>query len=193
MPACASRLPDRRRFWAALLLFGCLALPARAAEHDFVIKSIETALEDGVYRLNARIDYRFSEAALNALRNGVPLLIQLDIQVREQRWYWDRTLAELQQGYLLLYHALSGTFIIHNLNSGTQDHYRNLDTALEALGHVRNLPLIDAKLLAPDKDYAVRLRAHLDIESLPAPMRPMAYISADWDLDSGWYTWPLTR
>jgi len=193
MPACASRLPDPRRFWVALLLLGCLALPAQGAEHDFVVKSIETALENGVYLLNARIDYHFSDAAQNALKNGVPLLIQLDIQVREPHWYWDRTLAELQQGYLLLYHALSGTFIIHNLNSGTQDHYRNLDTALDALGNVRNLPLIDAKLLAPDKDYVVRLRTHLDIESLPAPMRPLAYISADWDLDSGWYTWPLTR
>ncbi len=193
MPAWPS--PTTGRNWLAALLLGLAALPgpAVATDHEFVVKSIETALDEGVWRLDAKIDYRFSEAALAALRNGVPLLIQVDIQVREKRWYWNLTLAELTQGYLLLYHALSDTYIVHNLNSGTQDHYRNLDAALADLGHIRNLPLIDAKLLEPDKDYEVRLRARLDIESLPAPMRPMAYISSDWDLDSGWYTWPLTR
>ena len=192
MPALPRR--NRGRAWLAVLLLAWLALPVMATDdHDFVIKSIETSLADNVWRLDAKIDYRFSEAALNALRNGVPLLIQLDIQVRQKRWYWNLTLAELTQGYLLLYHALSDTYIVHNLNSGTQEHFRNLDDALASLGHIRNLPLIDAKLLAPDKEYEVRLRAHLDIESLPAPMRPMAYISSDWDLDSGWYTWPLTR
>ncbi len=191
MPALPSR--NRGRTWLAALLLAALALPAPAAEHAFVVKSIESNLVDGVYRLNANIEYRFSDAALSALRNGVPLIVQVDIQVREKRWYWNLTLAELTQGYLLLYHALSDTYILQNLNSGTQEHYRNLDDALRHLGHIRNLPLIDAKLLSPDKDYEVRLRAHLDIESLPAPMRPMAYISSDWDLDSGWYTWPLTR
>jgi hypothetical protein len=178
-----------------LLLLGFGLLPGHAAARDnaFVIKSVETRLVNDVYHLDARIDYRFSDEALNALRSGVPLLILLDIQVVQDRWYWDRTLAELEQGYLLLYHALSEQFIIHNLNSGAQEHFRSLGAALRSLGRIDNLPLIDAKLLQPDEAYKVRLRTHLDIESLPAPMRPLAYISSDWQLDSDWVTWPLTR
>ena len=29
------------------------------------------------------------------------------------------------------------------------------------------------------------------INSLPLPMRPMAYIDSDWDMSSGWSEWPL--
>lgn len=199
MPVCANaerlRPALARLALTALLVLGSglATAPARAADNAFVIKRVETRLVDGVYLLDARIDYRFSAEALKALRNGVPLLILLDIQVRQKRWYWNRTLAELEQGYLLLYHALSEQYIIHNLNSGAQEHFRSLGAALASLGRIRNLPLIDARLLQADEDYEVRLRTYLDIESLPAPMRPLAYISSDWQLDSEWVTWPLTR
>ncbi len=194
MPAC--RKTEFRLFLITILIGLSVLLPARAesAQHAFVIKSVETELKDGVYLVSARIDYQFSDEALVALKNGVPLLILMDFEVvRSRSWWWDKTLAELEQGYLLLYHALSEQFIIYNLNSGTQESYSSLDSALATLGHVRKLPLIDAKLLKKGSRYLVRLRTYLDIESLPAPMRPMAYLSSDWSLDSDWVEWPLTQ
>mgnify|MGYP001828463540 FL=1 len=185
-----------RRCWLSLLLaavIGLLPLEATRAEHAFIIKSLETKLEQGVYLLDTRIEYGLSEEALTALKNGVPFLILMNIEVEQVRWYWNKNLAELEQGYLLLYHALSEKFIVHNLNSGVQDHYSSLDAALAALGQINNLPLIDARLLNPELRYQVKVRAHLDIESLPAPMRPLAYISSDWQLDSDWVSWPLTQ
>ncbi|MDH3948625.1 MAG: DUF4390 domain-containing protein [Gammaproteobacteria bacterium] len=184
------------RRWLSVLLAGCLTLlpiQATQAERAFIIKSLETKLEQGVYQLDCRIEYRLSEEALTALKNGVPFLILMNIEVEQVRWYWNKNLAELEQGYLLLYHALSEKFIVHNLNSGVQDHYSSLDAALNALGRINNLPLIDAKLLDSELRYQVKMRAHLDIESLPAPMRPLAYISSDWQLDSDWVSWPLTQ
>ncbi len=176
---------------AGLCLLVLLTPPAQAAE-AFVIKSLETRLQDNVYSFNAHIQYAFSDEALAALKNGVPLIIVLNIEVQEERWYWNKTIAQLEQGYLLIYHALSKKFILHNLNSGIQTDYSDLSSTLYALGHLRDMPLIDAKLLKPDSQYILRLRSQLDIESLPAPMRPLAYISSDWRLQSDWYTWPLT-
>jgi hypothetical protein len=176
----------------ACLLFILIPLSSLQASEAFVIKSIETHLEDGVYLFDARIEYKFSDEALSALQNGVPLIILMNIEVEEERWYWNKTIASLEQGYLLIYHALSKKFIIHNLNSGTQTDYSSLSSALFALGHLQNLPLIDAKLLEADARYSLQLRTQLDIESLPAPMRPLAYISSDWRLQSDWYVWPLT-
>ncbi|HEB57374.1 MAG TPA: DUF4390 domain-containing protein [Gammaproteobacteria bacterium] len=199
MPVCARHKSlsamIRQRPWALAASLCLLSLlnpaPAQAAE-AFVIKSLETNLRDGVYSFSTRIEYGFSDEALAALKNGVPLIILLNIEVEQERWYWNKNIAKLEQGYLLIYHALSRKFIIHNLNSGTQTDYSSLDDALHALGHIENLPLIDAKLLHPDARYLLRLRSELDIESLPAPMRPLAYISSDWRLQSDWYTWPLT-
>lgn len=177
---------------AALCLLTLLTPPPVQAAEAFIIKSLETRLRDNVYSFSTHIKYGFSDEALVALKNGVPLIILLNIEVQEERWYWNKTIAQLEQGYLLIYHALSEKFIIHNLNSGIQTDYSSLDDALHALGHIENLPLIDAKLLKPDSRYILRLRSELDIESLPAPMRPLAYISSDWRLQSDWYTWPLT-
>jgi hypothetical protein len=169
-------------------------LQPAVAEHAFIIKSVETQLSDGVYHLNAKIEYRFSDEALIALKSGVPLLVLMDIEVDKIRsWWFNKTVAELQQGYLLLYHALSEQFIISNLNSGTQENFYSLTSALSALGNITHLPLIDSNILEDDANYEVNVRTRFDIESLPVPMRPIAYISKQWQLDSNWVSWPLTR
>ena len=145
-----------------------------------------------MYLLDANIDYQFSSSTLEALRNGVPLIVLLDIKVDQERsWWLNKSIAELQQGYLLLYHALTEKYIVNNLNSGAQDNYDQLSTALTALGKVKDLPILDAQLATKGHRYIVHLRTHLDLESLPAPMRPLAYISSSWRLESDWYEWPL--
>lgn len=163
------------------------------AEAAFEIKHAETVLVDKVYHINATLKYEFSDEALNALENGVPLIILFDIEVEQKRWWLNKNIASLEQGYLLLYHALSKKFVLHNLNSGTQENYSSLSGALYTLGNIQHLPILDADLLEKDADYIFRLRCYLDIESLPPPMRPLAYVSSQWQLESDWYTWTLNQ
>lgn len=171
-----------------------LGLAPLAQAQDFTVRSVETHLHDRVYLLDASIDYQFSNAALEALRNGVPLIVLLDIQVEQERsWWLNKTIAELQQGYLLLYHALTEKYIVNNLNSGAQENYDRLNAAITALGKVKDLPILDSQLATSGNRYVVRLKTHLDLESLPAPMRPLAYISSAWRLESDWYKWPLQQ
>ena len=177
----------------SLALLATLLL-VQAAWAEFTIRSVETRLHNDVYQLNANIDFRFSEATLEALQNGVPLIILLDIEVeRHRKWWLNKTVAELQQGYLLLYHALSEKYIVNNLNSGAQENYDSLGGAIASLGRIQELPIIDAQLVDPGNRYTVSLRTYLDLEALPAPMRPLAYISSQWRLESDWYTWPLQQ
>lgn len=158
----------------------------------FTVRSVETSLVDGVYTLSAQIKYNFSDAAIEALENGVPLIVLIKIEVeRERSWWLNKEIAELEQGYLLLYHALTEKYIINNLNSGAQDNYDSLHAAVSALGKLESLPILDANLTNKNARYLVRLHTYLDLEALPAPMRPMAYISAQWRLESEWYEWPL--
>jgi hypothetical protein len=55
------------------------------------------------------------------------------------------------------------------------------------------LPLVGTTAIEPEKKYVVRVRARLDVEALPSPLRPLAYLTAPWQLDSDWYQWPLRR
>jgi hypothetical protein len=186
-------LKSRINIGPALLLVLLLSSYSLSAQADgFQVRSVATELKDKVYLLNARIDYRLSNEVVEALQNGVPLIILLDIEVkRERHWWFDKTIAELQQGYLILYHALSETYIVNNLNSGAQKNFTSMNAALRSLGHIEDLPIIDTHLVKPDAKHYVELKTYLDIESLPAPMRPIAYLSPKWRLETDWYQWPL--
>ena len=63
--------------------------------------------------------------------------------------------------------------------------------ALEFLGRVERLPLIDAAVIDDGRGYYVRLRAVLDEEQFPGPLRLLAFWRRDWSIASEWYRWPL--
>jgi hypothetical protein len=158
----------------------------------FEIRSAMVELRDDVYLLNAVVAYRLSTEALEALHAGVPLGIRLDIEIiHPRRWWFDNENATLRQSYQLEYNALSERYIVLNANSGDQASFGSLLAALEYLGRVDRFPLIDVALLDDDRGYYVRLRASLDQEQLPGPLRLLAFWRRDWSIASEWYRWPL--
>ncbi len=174
-----------------LALLALLAVTSvRAAGFDVIDAS--TRLEGGVYRLSAQIEYSLSEQALDALQNGVPLTIELLMEVRRRRsWVWDETVYSLAQRFRLEYHALSRQYLVHNLNSGERRNFPTRPAALRFMGQIHEFPLLDHSLLAPDQRYEGALQARLDLDALPAPLRLLAYLSEGWRLTSEWYAWPL--
>jgi len=181
----------RLRGWLCAL---ALLAPALVQAAEFVVESAATRLVEGVYLLDASIKYRFSDEALEALENGVPLTVAIDIQVQRKRWWWlNESVALLEQRYQLHYHALSDQYLLRNLNSGALYTFPSLISAVRRLGVLRGLPLLDAGLIEPGREYTVELRARLDIEALPAPLRPVAYLTPQWRLASDWYGWSLIR
>lgn len=156
------------------------------------INNVETRLVENVYWLNADIDFNFSNKTLDALKNGVPITIELNIVVSRHRDYlWDETIATLQQRYQLQYHALTKQYLLKNLNSTSIQSHSSLKTALAALGNIINFPLLDKNLLEDHQQYSARMRASVDVEALPVPLRLLAYITSGWRLSSEWYEWPL--
>jgi hypothetical protein len=205
-PSADARAPLRRRQTRALapatarrgrlvplLVLLILLLPAPLlADQLMQIRDGEVRLDDGVYLLDARIHYELSDAAREALDNGVPLVMALQIEVQRSRWWWwNAEVAMLEQRYRLQYHALSERYVVTALNSGESRSFRSLETLLAELGRIQGLPVIDAGLLDPDEHYIVRARVGLDIDALPRPLRAVAYISPEWQLTSDWQSWSL--
>lgn len=183
--------PARILVWLALL-WGPLLWVAEARAAGFEVLAASTRLESGVYRLEAKIEYHFSNPALEALQNGVPLNVELDMEVRRRRaWVWDETVYSLTQRFRLEYHTLSRQYLVSNLNSGERRGFSGRAAALKFMGQISDFPFLDQGLLASNERYEAALRARLDIESLPAPLRLFAYLSDDWRLASEWYAWPL--
>jgi len=174
------------------LLMWAFAWVAAAAEPGFTVLSAVTREVDEVYQLDARIDYTLSTDAREALTNGVPLTLRLDIEIlRPRPLMWDEVVASLNVRYRLSYHALSRRYLVENRASGAQHSYNTLYQALTALGTIRALPVLDKRLLEVGQVYDARLRVVLDREDLPAPLRLMAYFSRAWTLNSPWFRWSL--
>lgn len=158
----------------------------------FEVRSASTELVSGVYFLTAWIEYRLSSEARQALESGVPLTIRIEVELLTNRRFWlDTQAASLTQVYQLEYHALSERYIVRNLNSGEQISFATLFSALNHLGRVEELPLIDAALLEPGAEYDVRIRAALDTEDFPGPLRLLTFWRQDFALRSEWYRWQL--
>lgn len=160
----------------------------------FEVRSAVAELRDGVYYLNSSIAYRLSTEAIDALHSGVPLGIRLDVEIiHPRRWWFDDDSVALRQSYQLDYHAVSERYLVLNVNSGDQISFASLSSALEHIGRVERLPLIDSAVLADDRGYYVRMRASLDQEQFPGPLRLLAFWRRDWSIASEWYRWPLRR
>jgi len=156
----------------------------------FEVRSANLELDGGVYYLNASIEYRLSTEARDALQSGVPLRLRLDLQLFANRRFWfDADEAELRQMFQLEYHAVSERYIVANLNSGDQASFGSLFSALSYVGYVQHLPVIDAALVERGREYDIRVRAALDVEKLPGPLRLLAFWRRDYSLASDWYKW----
>ncbi len=163
-------------------------------EGYFEVRSASTTLVDGVHLLDSRLQLVLSSEALEALNNGVPLTIELQMQLlRQRRFYVDALDAELEVRFELEYRPLSQRYIVRNLNSGDQDSFATLYSALNNLGRVTSLPVIDDALLADNRNYRVRVRAMLQTQQYPAPLRLLFFWRSQWQLQSEWYEWTLER
>ena len=200
----ASPRPDReardrprlRRGPAAfqlLFLLACIGFgyaPASEAQGRFDIRSAYVERAEGVYQLNATLDFDIGEGARAAVRDGAPFTMHLEIVVRRERSYWlDEVVATLDQSYELVYHALSDRYLVRNVNSGEQASYATLDAALDSLRVISNLPILDQALVRPEQRHEISLRAGLDVRTMPDTLRFILFWSDDWRQRSEWYTW----
>lgn len=179
----------------------CVLLAAPVAAQDelvrdgyFEVRSASTGLIDGVHLLESRLQLVLSTEALDALNKGVPLTIELQMQfIRQRRFYMDALDAELAVRFQLEYGPLTERYIVRNLNSGDQDDFATLYSALNSLGRISRLPVIDDALLESGRDYRVRVRAMLQTQQYPAPLRLLFFWRSQWQLQSDWFEWTLER
>lgn len=179
-------------FFLRVYILLLLSLPATVLA-AFNINTAQTHLQEGVYLLNADLDYKLTEETVKALNSGVPLTLVLSVEVDQERWYWDKNIALLKQRYRLRYYSLTSQYRLTYLNTGIQENFSDLADVLKMLNRLKDFPLLDEALIENEEGYWVYLRILLDIEALPAPLRPTAYFSSQWHLVSDWYKCALEK
>jgi len=184
---------NTRQLLATLVLLLASASCFAAEDQHITIRSASLSLQDKTYLLNAHIDYSLSDEAIKALHNGVTLTFNVDLSIIESRsWLWNKHLNNLSLPYQIKYHTLAETYQVSDTTNNLQHNFSSLSAALHALGTINDTPI---HAITNDGASTVNgsLKAYLNIEALPLPMRPLAYITAGWYLRSDTFQWPLTQ
>lgn len=158
----------------------------------FRIVHADSVLRHGVYYMNASMALSLGNEAVDALNNGVPLVLDVHIGITSRRAFlWDPTIATLTQSYRLTYHVLSQRYVLQNLNSGRRRVYRRWRAALHDVSRIRSLPVIDAGLLEPHEHYDIHVSVQLNVKIIPTGFGLLTQMFYDADRSSDAYSWEL--
>ena len=199
MPACknghSAHNPAARR---ARLLGAVLTFAVSTAAAQFSVQDVQARLAEEALHLNTRIDLALAPKAEEALSKGIPLDVNIEVQlIRHRTFWWDKRVADWQLRRRIQYHALSGQYLVSGLHPDVYD-LASFDSLASALSHIgtlqdAELPLTKKKNISSDGRYSLQLRVYLDLDALPSLLRPVAYTSPSWHLGSGWTTWTVQR
>ena len=175
--------------WTTILLL-CMT-QGLFAQSAIPIKG-ESFLLDGVYYSNIDIEFVFNQEYLEALNSGLVFDVELDflvVNVRKRRF--NREIGRLRQKYTLKYNAFTQRYTILNVNTGRVISHSSVDSALQYLGSVRNLPTIDDSLINIDQNYLVYLQVSTRARGVPGWIKTLTFWRDHLDFVTEWTQWPL--
>ena len=167
----------------------CLLVSNAAHAGDIIIDDASVLDKNGSSVVSSKMEFLFSEAAIEALESGVALQIEFNLKIkRTRRYLWDKRISTLSKRLKIERHALTERYIVTDSLDQQRRIFESINSAFNGLNEMSDIPVSSLSELQ-DGEYTIALRARLDIEALPAPMRPIAYISPAWRMSSEWFEW----
>jgi hypothetical protein len=179
------------RLLVAAAAFLSLGFAGAVNADGFKVSEVSARFVGHTVVVTADMDLDLTTEAETALTKGIPLDILIEFRLYRERWYmWDKLLGDWTLRAQVKYHALSGLYMVTLQRSGEPKTFSSQRAAMKYIGTLSrvSLPMLE-KADLEHEHYQLGLRVRLDRESLPAPLRPMAYTFSAWRLKSGWTRW----
>ncbi len=183
-------LPGLRAMGALLITVSLVAqsLPALAAGAEVGTPTL-TQTDEGVV-LNGNFTLSLSPALTDAINHGIPLVFQMEAELKRPRWYWvDETVYKVRTDRRLTYNALVRNYRVSEEQAGRN--FMNLGDALNYIARPAAW-LIPAGQIRAGEAVDVAIRFRLDPTFLPKPFQVVSFGDRDWRLDSDWRQFHLT-
>ena len=163
------------------------------SDGDYGFRILAIDLSTGYQKISAQYqqELSLSQEAIEALENGVPLTIEVEMELRDSETLM--LLVDSSHRFEIRFLPLSERYQLSRPGKG-EDGEAEIQW-FPRLRHVMSeLSSLDMDLntgpLAPGR-YEFRARISLDNARLPAPMHLPALFSSHWQHDSEWSTWPF--
>ncbi|MCG8465415.1 MAG: DUF4390 domain-containing protein [Xanthomonadales bacterium] len=140
--------------------------------------------------IRSGFDLQLSPDMEQALHQGIPLHLTVDTRAARYRRFWAWLVSEQKQQWRIQYLPLSRQYAL-TAPDGARSTYSRLRHLRAALKTPHQFALALPEPARLDVPYQVQIRAHMDIQALPSPLRLPALFSPQWHLASGWNTWLL--
>ena len=191
MLACKS---NKRHIISFILLLGLLC-SGSAYSRGFTIENIENRLVGRTIHVDGNITLRLTDDVRKALSKSIPLHLEMEFVLNRVRNYvWDKEIAIWTVPVIISYRPVSAEYVVNRPDmAGHEESFDSQHAALERVGIFNDLNLPLPKPITDDREYILQARIKLDLNQLPAMMRPLAYFSSSWHLNSKWTEWPLKR
>ena len=179
----------------SIIVFSLLnVLPRLLDNKNFQVLSAKSYPLKSNIAIDALLKINFTKEVVDALENGIPLTIAVEVQVFHKQTWWRNTLIkESVKLFELRYHPLTNIHEVKNRATNERYSFNSRQEAMAILGTIQGAQLIEQKMLDPDKIYCVQIRTLLDISYLPTALRQLAAVSSSWRLESSWYRWTLKK
>lgn len=182
---------QRARLIRVLWVAACLGVqtPSAHAAGAEVRSAGITQTDEGVV-LNGTFSLTLTPALIDAVNHGIPLVFQMEAELKRSRWYWmDEIVYRARVDRRLTYNVLVRNYRVTDGVNGRN--FVNLNDAIAYIARSAEWRLPSEQAKTGDVlDVAMRFR--LDPAFLPKPFQVVSFGDRDWRIDSDWRSFHLT-
>ena len=171
----------------AALMLSVQTLPALAGAE---VREVTLTQSEESLSLNGNFALQLSPSLTDAVNHGIPLVFQIQAEVRRPRWYWvDEALYAGHTDRRLTYNALVRKYRVTEGQDGRN--FLNFEDALNYVARSVTWNIPPGRVRAGEV-VEVTMRFRLDPAFLPKPFQVVSFGDRDWRLDSDWRHFRLT-
>jgi hypothetical protein len=163
-------------------------------ESAFNIKIAGFTMQESLLMLDSTIEIDLPKYISKAIDQGfaVPLMFEVEVLKYSQFWL-DEKLLSLKQQYQLHYLPMLSSYAIFDVNADQRMYFNSRQQAIRYLKVIHAYPMFDIENINQSGQVYARMRAGIDVDELPLPLKSSFYWNNGWDLQSDWFEWEVDR
>lgn len=176
-----------------LLLFSGHTLLA-APDKEPLFKDITITTSKDHLLLFGILTNKHNEELKQALHSGIPMEFTFFIELLKTEANWpDEELQTMEFSHILKYDPLKEIYQVEiEEQKFKKSSYKNLDDAMQSMGEINGLKVMELSRLLPDKSYVLRMKAELYKKTLPMNLHVLIPFISMWNLETDWFTIEFT-